>query len=92
QLYQHGVGVRQVGLIMKSLLGEQYSPGTISNITSAVMEDVIEWQNRPLKERYCALFLDALFVKVRRDTVGKEAVYIVLGTLQKAIGKSLDFM
>ncbi|MCM3686390.1 transposase, partial [Mesobacillus subterraneus] len=41
QLYQHGVGVRQVGKIMKSLLGEQYSPGTISNITSAVMEDVI---------------------------------------------------
>ncbi|MGD6842568.1 IS256 family transposase [Bacillus infantis] len=79
QLYQHGVGVRQVGLIMKSLLGEQYSPGTISNITSAVMEDIIEWQNRPLKKRYCALFLDALFVKVRRDTVGKEAVYIVLG-------------
>ncbi|WP_262382921.1 IS256 family transposase, partial [Bacillus infantis] len=91
QLYQHGVGVRQVGLIMKSLLGEQYSPGTISNITSAVMEDVIEWQNRPLKERYCALFLDALFVKVRRDTVGKEAVYIVLGITPEGHREILGF-
>ncbi|MGD6877722.1 IS256 family transposase [Bacillus infantis] len=91
QLYQHGVGVRQVGLIMKSLLGEQYSPGTISNITSAVMEDVIEWQNRPLKKRYCALFLDALFVKVRRDTVGKEAVYIVLGITPEGHREILGF-
>jgi putative transposase len=91
QLYQHGVGVRQVGKIMKSLLGEQYSPGTISNITSAVMEDVIQWQNRPLKQRYCALFLDALFVKVRRDTVGKEAVYIVLGITPEGHREILGF-
>lgn len=91
QLYQHGVGVRQVGKIMKSLLGEQYSPGTISNITSAVMEDVIKWQNRPLQERYCALFLDALFVKVRRDTVGKEAVYIVLGITPEGHREILGF-
>ncbi|MCM3667187.1 IS256 family transposase [Mesobacillus subterraneus] len=91
QLYQHGVGVRQVGKIMQSLLGEQYSPGTISNITSAVMEDVIKWQNRPLKQRYCALFLDALFVKVRRDTVGKEAVYIVLGITPEGHREILGF-
>lgn len=91
QLYQHGVGVRQVGKIMQSLLGEQYSPGTISNITSAVMEDVIKWQNRPLKQRYCALFLDALFVNVRRDTVGKEAVYIVLGITPEGHREILGF-
>ncbi|HHE1068347.1 TPA: IS256 family transposase [Vibrio cholerae] len=91
QLYQHGVGVRQVGSILKNLLGEQYSPGTISNITSAVMEDVIEWQNRPLKERYCALFLDALFVKIRRDTVAKEAVYIVLGITPEGHREILGF-
>ena len=91
QLYQHGVGVRQVGSILKNLLGEQYSPGTISNITSAVMEDVIEWQNRPLKKRYCALFLDALFVKIRRDTVAQEAVYIVLGITPEGHREILGF-
>ncbi|WLD93526.1 IS256 family transposase [Alkalihalobacillus sp. AL-G] len=91
QLYQHGVGVRQVGKIMKSLLGDDYSQGTISNITSTVMEDVVAWQKRPLKKRYCALFLDALFVKVRRDTVGKEAVYIVLGITPEGHREILGF-
>lgn len=79
QLYQNGVGVRQVGKIMKNLLGEGYSPGTVSNVTNAVMEDVQAWQSRSLKKRYTAIYLDALYVKVRRDTVAKEAIYIALG-------------
>ncbi|MCM3686367.1 IS256 family transposase, partial [Mesobacillus subterraneus] len=49
------------------------------------------WQNRPLNQRYCALFLDALFVKVRRDTVGKEAVYIVLGITPEGHREILGF-
>jgi putative transposase len=91
QLYRHGVGVRQVGKIMKSLLGDSYSQGTISNVTDTVLQDIREWQNRPLKKRYCALYLDALFVKVRRDTVGKEAVYIVLGITPEGHREVLGF-
>lgn len=91
QLYQHGVSVRQVGSIMKNLLGEQYSQGTISNITSAVLEDVEKWQKRPLKKRYFTLYLDALYAKVRRDVVGKEAVYIALGIDQYGHREILGF-
>ncbi|QWC21222.1 IS256 family transposase [Bacillus haikouensis] len=91
QLYRHGVGVRQVGKIMKSLLGDSYSPGTISNVTDTVLKDIREWQKRPLKKRYCALYLDALFVNVRRDTVGKEAVYIVLGISPEGHREVLGF-
>ncbi|MTH55809.1 IS256 family transposase [Bacillus mangrovi] len=91
QLYRHGVGVRQVGKIMKSLLGDSYSQGTVSNVTDTVLQDIREWQNRPLNKRYCALYLDALFVKVRRDTVGKEAVYIVLGITPEGHREVLGF-
>ena len=48
-------------------------------MTDAVLEEVAEWQNRPL-ERLCALvFLDALRVKVRDEgTVRNKAVYVAL--------------
>jgi len=48
-------------------------------VTDAVLEEVAEWQNRPL-ERLCALvFLDALRVKVRDEgTVRNKAVYVAL--------------
>ena len=71
--------MRQVGKIMKNLLGDQYSAGTISKITSAVMGDVEKWQKRPLNTQYCAIYLDALFVKLSRDVVDKEAIYIAMG-------------
>jgi transposase-like protein len=38
------------------------------------------WQNRPLAETYALVYLDAIMVKLRRDSrVEKTAVYIVLG-------------
>jgi putative transposase len=46
--------------------GLEVSPDLVSAVTDAVLEEVAEWQNRPL-ERLCALvFLDALRVKGAR--------------------------
>lgn len=42
-------------------------------------KDVAEWNNRPLEARYPVIFVDALWVNVRRDSVKKEAFYVVLG-------------
>ena len=59
--------------------GLEVSPDLVSAVTDAVLEEVAEWQNRPL-ERLCALvFLDALRVKVRDEgTVRNKAVYVAL--------------
>jgi putative transposase len=59
--------------------GLEVSPDLVSAVTDAVLEEVAEWQNRPL-ERLCALvFLDALRVKVRDEgTVRNKAVFVAL--------------
>ncbi len=44
------------------------------------MEDVAEWQSRPLERMYPVLFFDALRVKIRTSgTVRNKAVYLALG-------------
>src|SRR5699024_12425143 len=55
-----------------------FSAGTISAITDAVADAVLQWQNRPLEEFY--LYLDAIRIKVRQDhrVVGRSA-YIAVG-------------
>lgn len=79
-LYQSGVSTRQIGKFVEQLLnGHAYSATTISNITETVREDIERWQRRPLEPNYFAVYLDALFFNVRRDTVEKEAIYLVLG-------------
>jgi putative transposase len=46
----------------------------------SVLEDVIEWQNRPLDPMYAVVFFDALRVRIRDEgTVKNKAVYLALG-------------
>ncbi|MCM3733585.1 transposase, partial [Fictibacillus nanhaiensis] len=79
-LYQNGVSTRQIGKFVQRMLdGNGYSAATVSNITEKIREDIDEWQNRPLESDYLALYLDGLYFSVRRGTVEKEAIYIVLG-------------
>ena len=49
-------------------------------MTDAVIDEVKDWQVRPLEAMYPILYLDALFVSVRDGgTVIKKAVYVALG-------------
>ena len=52
----------------------------ISRVTDAVIEDVREWQQRPLDDVYPVIFLDALVLKIREGgTVQRRACYLALG-------------
>lgn len=52
----------------------------ISNITDAVLEEIEEWQERPLDDVYPFVFIDAVHFSVKEDSrIVKEAAYIVLG-------------
>ena len=56
------------------------SSGTISRITDAVAEAVLEWQRRPLEEFYPVVYLDAIRVKVRVDhRVASRSAHIAVG-------------
>jgi putative transposase len=79
-MYAQGMTVREI----KAFLEEQYkvevSADLISTVTASVMDDVLEWQNRPLERMYPVVFFDALRVKIRDEgTVKNKAVYLALG-------------
>ena len=58
-----------------------YALGTI---TDAVLQEVTEWQNRPLDAVYPVVFFDALRVKIRDEGLVKnKAVYIALGVTRE---------
>jgi transposase-like protein len=40
QMYKSGMSTRDVGQFVERMVGTQYSPTTISNITNTVLEDV----------------------------------------------------
>jgi putative transposase len=79
-LYARGMSTRDIQGHLRELYGTDVSTDLISRVTDAVIDEVKDWQVRPLEAMYPILYLDALFVSVRDGgTVIKKAVYIALG-------------
>lgn len=91
QMYKGGMSTRDIASFIEKMYGKQYSPTTVSNITGTVLEDVAAWQERPLAERYSVIYLDGLFVKLKRQTVDSEVVYIAMGIDESGHREILSF-
>ncbi|RXI96747.1 IS256 family transposase [Anaerobacillus alkaliphilus] len=91
RMYQSGMSTRDVGRFVEKMVGSAYSATTISNITEVVHQDIEAWQKRPLNKRYSVLYLDGMYIKVRRDTVDKEVVYVVMGVNEDGHREILAF-
>ncbi|PHM23897.1 mutator family transposase [Xenorhabdus ehlersii] len=66
-LYAKGMTTREIVATFKELYDSDVSPALISKVTDAVMDQVIEWQNRPLDAIYPIVYLDCIVLKVRQD-------------------------
>lgn len=79
-LYAKGMTTREIVATFKEMYDADVSPTLISKVTDSVLEQVIEWQSRPLDEIYPIVYLDCIVVKVRQDKqVINKAVYLALG-------------
>ncbi len=79
-LYARGMSTREIQGHLEELYGLEISPELVSAVTEAVLEEVTQWQNRPLEPVYAIVFFDALRVKIRDEgTVRNKAVYLAIG-------------
>ncbi len=79
-LYAGGMTVREIRHHLDSTLGVDLSAGTISNITDAVADTVLQWRSRPLEEFYSVVYLDAIRVKVcDGGRMSNRAAHIAVG-------------
>lgn len=79
-LYARGMTTREIQGHLEEIYQVEVSPTLISNVTEAVIEEVKDWQSRPLDEVYAIVYLDALVVKMRAEgRVENRAVYVAIG-------------
>ena len=78
--YAKGMSTREVVDTLEELYDTQISPTLVSRVTNGVLEQVTEWQSRPLDEVYPIVYLDCIVLKIRQDNaVINKAVYLALG-------------
>ena len=79
-LYAQGMTTREIVETFKEMYDAEISPTLISNVTNAVIEQVVEWQSRPLDAVYPIVYLDCIVLKIRQDKqVINKAIYLALG-------------
>ena len=78
-LYSKGLTQSQVGDIFDEIYGEHYSKSSISRMIQYMREDVSKWLDRPLERYYPIVFIDCVFIKVRRArSCSAEAFYVIM--------------
>jgi len=83
-LYAGGMTVRDIAHHLASTIGTELSHETISNITDAIAEEILEWQARPLDAFYPVVYLDAIVVKVR------DGAHVINKSAHIAVGVDMD--
>jgi Transposase and inactivated derivatives len=79
-LYAQGLSTREVVDAFQELYGADISASLVSKVTDAVIDQVVEWQARPLDAVYPIVYLDCIVLKIRQDKrVINKAIYLALG-------------
>jgi len=78
-MYSFGMTDRDIKAHLEKIYNVEVSPDLISRVTNSVLEDVKEWQNRPLEKSYAIVYFDAIRVNGREDGKScKKSVYTAL--------------
>ena len=79
-LYARGMTVREIQQHLTEMYGTEVSPTLISTVTDGVMDEVKQWQSRPLDAVYPVVYLDCIHAKVRdAGSVRAKAIYLAIG-------------
>ena len=79
-MYSKGMTTRDIEETIKDIYGIEVSESSVSNITGAVIEDIKQWQSRPLNDVYFVIWMDGISFKVRQNgRVSNKTIYIIIG-------------
>jgi transposase-like protein len=85
-MYARGMSYSDICDHLEELYGLTVSPATLTSITDRVIEDVKQWQSRPLESVYTLVWLDAIHYKVKQEgSIVTKAVYCIIGLNREGV-------
>ena len=79
-LYAKGLSTRDIVDAFKEMYDADVSATLISKVTERVLDEIYEWQSRPLDAVYPIVYLDCIVLKIRQDNrVINKSMYVALG-------------
>jgi putative transposase len=85
-LYGLGLSYSDIRKHLQEMYGLETSEATLTSVTDSVIEEVKEWQQRPLESVYPVVWLDAVHFKIKEDGhIVNKAVYCVIGVNREGL-------
>lgn len=79
-MYSRGMTTRDIEDQVKEIYGVEVSEGTISNVTNRVIDNIKQWQVRPLESVYFVVWMDGISLKIRSNgKVINKTIFLVIG-------------
>jgi transposase-like protein len=78
-LYAKGMTTGDIANHLSDVYETEVSRELVSKVTDAVVEQMIEWQHRPLDAVYPVVLIDAIVLKIRDGQVANRPVYVAMG-------------
>lgn len=79
-LYSRGMTTRDIEEQVKEMYGVEVSEGTISNVTNRLIDNIKQWQIRPLEPVYFVVWMDGISLKIRSNgKVINKTIFLVIG-------------
>lgn len=79
-LYAKGLSTRDIVEAFKEMYDADVSAQLVSKVTERVLDQVLEWQSRPLEALYPIVYLDCIVLKIRHNKrVVNKSMYVALG-------------
>jgi len=83
-MYYRWMTTRDIEEQIKEIYGVELTETSVSNITVKILENIKQWQERPLDNVYYILWMDGISFKIRQSwKVINKTVYLLIG-LNKA--------
>lgn len=89
-MYSRGMTTRDIEDQVKEIYGVDVSEGTISNITNRIIENIKQWQVRPLEPVYFVVWMDGISLKIRSNgKIINKTIFLVIGLNNKGMKEVL---
>lgn len=89
-MYSKGMSTRDIEDTIKDIYGIRISESSVSSITSSILEDIKQWQQKPLDPIYYIVWMDGIVMKVRSNgKVINKTIYLIIGVNQDGMKEVL---
>ena len=78
-LYAKGMTTGDIANHLADIYGTEVSRDLVSRVTDAAIEQMQQWQSRPLDPVYPVVLIDAIVLKIRDGQVANRPVYVAMG-------------